>query len=138
MRSPATRGRRVLPPATPTWQSRSVQSTCSQRSEHSCPARPPAQVHNPPNILIVANNEANREILETRLNAHGYHLLQAGNGEDAIEVVRQHAPDLILLDVMMPKVDGFEVCRRLKSDPELPFTPIVLVTAKAETRDIVA
>ena len=55
-----------------------------------------------------------------------------------MSVARQHHPDLILLDVMMPKIDGIEVCRRLKSDADMPFTPIVLVTAKADSKDVVA
>ena len=95
-------------------------------------------MHDPPRILIVDDNEANRDILDTRLKTHGYELIQAADGEAAIAAVKEFLPDLVLLDVMMPKLDGIEVCRRLKSDPDLPFTPIVLVTAKADTKDIVA
>ena len=51
---------------------------------------------------------------------------------------KEHQPDLILLDIMMPKLDGIEACKRLKSDPTLPFIPIILVTAKADTKDVVA
>src|SRR5204863_5821052 len=51
---------------------------------------------------------------------------------------REHRPDLILLDIMMPKLDGIEVCRRLKADPALPFVPIIMVTAKADSKDVVA
>ena len=65
-------------------------------------------------------------------------MLQAADGEEALAVAREHRPDLILLDVMMPKLDGNEVCRRLKNDATLPFTPIILVTAKAESGDVVA
>jgi len=95
-------------------------------------------MHDPPRILIVDDNEANRDILDARLKVHGYDLLQAGDGEEALEAARQHLPDLILLDVMMPKLDGFEVCRRLKGDTSLPFMPIILVTAKADSADVVA
>src|SRR5947209_16849247 len=95
-------------------------------------------VNNPPRILIVDDNEANRDILDARLKVHGYDLLQAGDGEEALKAARQHLPDLILLDVMMPKLDGFEVCRRLKGDASLPFMPIILVTAKADSADVVA
>jgi len=95
-------------------------------------------MHNPPRILIVDDNETNRDILRTRLSPHGYELLEAADGEETLLVVREHRPDLILLDVMMPKIDGIEVCRRLKSDPDLPFTAIILVTAKADTKDVVA
>jgi adenylate cyclase len=95
-------------------------------------------MRNPPCILIVDDNEANRDILDTRLKAHGYELIQAADGEEALDAAKQHHPDLILLDVMMPNLDGIEVTRRLKSDPDLPFMPIILVTAKADTKDVVA
>jgi adenylate cyclase len=95
-------------------------------------------MHNPPRILIVDDNETNRDILATRLAKHGYELAQAGDGEEALAAAREQLPDLILLDVMMPKLDGFEVCRRLKSDASMPFTPIILITAKADSKDIVA
>ena len=94
-------------------------------------------MHNPPRILIVDDNETNRDILATRLATHGYELTQAADGEEALVAAREQLPDLILLDVMMPKLDGFEVCRRLKADASLPFTPIILVTAKADSKDIV-
>ena len=64
--------------------------------------------------------------------------LQAADGEEALAAAKAQLPDLILLDVMMPKLDGIEVCRRLKSDPTLPFMPIILVTAKADSKDVVA
>jgi adenylate cyclase len=95
-------------------------------------------MHKPPRILIVDDNETNRDILRTRLEPQGYELMEAGDGAEALSVARQHHPDLILLDVMMPKVDGIEVCRQLKSDNELPFIPIVLVTARADSKDVVA
>src|SRR5262245_54180967 len=95
-------------------------------------------MHDPPRILIVDDNEANRDILEARLKTHGYELLQAADGEEALTAARAHLPDVILLDVMMPKVDGIEVCRRLKADATLPFMPIILVTAKADSKDVVA
>jgi class 3 adenylate cyclase len=95
-------------------------------------------MNDPPAILIVDDNEVNRDILATRLGAHGYRLLQAADGEEALSVAREHKPDLLLLDIMMPKIDGIEVCKQLKADPSLPFMPIILVTAKADTKDIVA
>jgi len=73
-----------------------------------------------------------------RLGAHGYEILTASDGEEALRLAREHEPDLMLLDVMMPKLDGFEVCRRLRSDPMLPFIPVILVTAKADSKDVVA
>jgi len=95
-------------------------------------------MNNPPRILVVDDNATNRDILTTRLKAHGYEALQAADGEEALAAVKQHRPDLILLDVMMPKLDGIETCRRLKGDDTLPFLPIILVTARADSKDIVA
>ena len=89
-------------------------------------------------ILIADDNEANREILARRLDAHGYELVMAVDGEEALNLAREKLPDLILLDIMMPKMDGLEVCRHLKGDKSLPFIPIILVTARADTKDIVA
>src|SRR6516225_3133056 len=94
-------------------------------------------MHNPPRILIVDDNEMNRDILVTRLSTQGYELTQAADGEEALAAAKEQLPDLILLDVMMPKLNGIEVCRRLKGDANLPFMPIILVTAKADTKDIV-
>lgn len=94
-------------------------------------------MHSPPRILIVDDNETNRDILATRLGAHGYDLTQAADGEEALAAAKEQLPDLILLDVMMPKLDGIEVCKQLKSDPTLPFMPIILCTAKADTKDVV-
>jgi CheY-like chemotaxis protein len=78
-------------------------------------------MHNPPLILIADDNETNRDILRTRLRSHGYELLEAADGQEAFSLACQHHPDLILLDVMMPKINGVEVCRRLKSDADLPL-----------------
>jgi adenylate cyclase len=94
-------------------------------------------VRQPPLILIVDDNEANRDILARRLEASGYELITANDGEEALTCARARLPDLMLLDVMMPKLDGLEVCRQLKSDKSLPFIPIILVTARSDTKDIV-
>ena len=91
----------------------------------------------PERILVVDDNETNRDILEARLMANGYEVLHAGDGEQALEMATRHRPDIILLDIMMPKINGIEVCRRLKCDASLPFIPIVLVTAKADSNDVV-
>ena len=92
----------------------------------------------PPLILIVDDNPANVEILQMRLMANSYDVITSSDGEMGLAVAREKLPDLILLDIMMPKMDGFEVCRQLKGDPNLPFIPIILVTAKAESKDVVA
>src|SRR5258708_4675872 len=94
-------------------------------------------MHDPPRVLIVDDNEANRDILATRLATQGYAMSQAADGEEALAAAKTLLPDLILLDVMMPKLNGIEVCRRLKSDAALPFMSIILVTSKADTKDIV-
>jgi adenylate cyclase len=91
----------------------------------------------PPRILVVDDNPTNLEVLRVRLNAHGYEVVTAVDGEDALDRVHDLAPDLVLLDVMMPKVDGISVVKELKQDQTLRFTPIILVTAKSETRDVV-
>ena len=90
-----------------------------------------------PLILIVDDNAANIDISRTRLIAHGYTTTTAADGEEALSSAREHRPDLILLDVMMPKLDGIEVTRRLKGDPLIPFIPIILVTARTDVKDVV-
>ncbi len=92
----------------------------------------------PPQLLIVDDQPMNVDILQTRLAVHGYDILTATDGETALELVRSRQPDLMLLDIMMPKMDGIEVCQRLKGDPSIPFMPIIMVTAKAESKDVVA
>jgi class 3 adenylate cyclase/CheY-like chemotaxis protein len=95
-------------------------------------------VGTPARILVVDDDATNVKILQTRLAAEGYDVVTAADGEQALAAAEAHRPDLVLLDVMMPKLDGVEVCRRLKADPRMSFTPIVLVTAMADARDIVA
>ena len=92
----------------------------------------------PPRILVADDNPDNRDIFEARLAAHGYEILTASDGEEALAIAGGQQPDLILLDVMMPKLDGIEVCRRLKGDACLPFMPIIMVTAKTGSQDVVA
>jgi len=92
----------------------------------------------PPRILIVDDNPTNVKVLKTRLAAEGYEVITAGDGEEGLSVAREQVPDLILLDVMMPKLDGVEVCRRLRADPAFPFTPIIMVTAMTDPKDVVA
>ena len=92
----------------------------------------------PPLILIVDDNPANVEILQMRLMANNYDIITATDGETGLAAAREKHPDLILLDIMMPIMDGLEVCRCLKGDPSLPFMPIILVTAKSDSKDVVA
>jgi adenylate cyclase len=91
----------------------------------------------PPRILVVDDIPTNREVLQVRLNAQGYEVITAVDGEDALAKVREFEPDLVLLDVMMPKLDGISVVKQLKQDSKHRFIPVILVTAKADTRDVV-
>jgi len=95
-------------------------------------------VRTPPRILIADDNPMNLDIVRARLASHGYEILLARDGAEALAVAMEKLPDLILLDIMMPKMDGIEVCQRLKADGLLPFMPIIMVTAKAGSQDIVA
>ena len=95
-------------------------------------------MRDPARILVVDDVADNVEILRMRLASLGYEVVVAEDGEQALAKVRELLPDLILLDIMMPKIDGLEVVRRLKADASLPFIPVILVTAKAAPKDVVA
>jgi len=95
-------------------------------------------VRTPPRILIVDDDPMSLDIVRTLLAAQGYEMLTGTDGEEALAMAREQQPDLILLDVMMPKVDGIQVCRQLKADASVPFTPIIMVTAKASGEDVLA
>jgi len=92
----------------------------------------------PARILVVDDVPDNVEILQMRLEAQGYEVMTAGDGIEALDKTRETLPDLVLLDVMMPKLDGIETVKRLKADPSLPFIPVILVTAKADASDVIA
>ncbi|RWQ12836.1 response regulator [Mesorhizobium sp.] len=94
-------------------------------------------MHDPPRILAVDDTPENLEILRMRLEANGYEVVTAADGEEGLAKVRSLSPDLILLDIMMPKLDGISVVRMLKQDISLQAIPVILVTAKADTRDVV-
>ncbi|MGZ8395690.1 MAG: adenylate/guanylate cyclase domain-containing protein [Rhodoplanes sp.] len=95
-------------------------------------------MRNPARILAVDDAPENLEILRTRLQAHGYEVITGANGEEGLARARDSEPDLVLLDIMMPKLDGISVLKRLKEDAALRFVPVVLVTAKSDMRDVVA
>jgi DNA-binding response OmpR family regulator len=92
----------------------------------------------PPLLLIVDDNPTNVDILQARLAANNYEIITAADGEEGLAMARDEQPDLILLDIMMPKMDGIEVARHLRADASLPFMPIIMVTAKADSKDVVA
>lgn len=91
----------------------------------------------PPRIFAVDDTPENLEILSVRLEANGYEVITAADGEECLARVHELAPDLILLDIMMPKRDGISVVRELKSDPALRAIPVILITAKSDNRDVV-
>src|SRR5882762_5643320 len=95
-------------------------------------------MRDPARILVVDDIADNVEILRMRLTSLGYEVIVAEDGERALAKVHEGLPDLILLDIMMPKIDGLEVVKRLKADPSLPFIPVILVTAKASPKEVVA
>jgi signal transduction histidine kinase len=86
-------------------------------------------------ILVVDDVAENRDLLQECLRDAGYQTLSASNGQEALDAVAAGAPDLILLDVVMPKVNGYEVCRRLKAHEETAFIPIVMLTALQDLKD---
>ncbi|TIX32050.1 MAG: response regulator, partial [Mesorhizobium sp.] len=86
-------------------------------------------------ILVVDDIPANVRLLEVRLLAEYFEVLTATNGMDAIETCENGKVDVVLLDVMMPDMDGFEVCRRLKSDPATSHIPVVMITALDQVSD---
>lgn len=87
-------------------------------------------------ILVVDDQPDNVFLLEDRLNKEGFNVIKAYDGISAIDKVKKENPDLILLDVMMPKMDGFEVCKLLSSNDKTRLTPIIMVTALNSTSDI--
>ncbi len=95
-------------------------------------------MRDPAHILVVDDVADNVEILRMRLTALGYKVSEATDGEQALAMIAADPPDLVLLDIMMPKIDGLEVVRRMKADKSLPFIPVILVTAKATPKDVVA
>ncbi|MBW1967413.1 MAG: response regulator [Deltaproteobacteria bacterium] len=88
-------------------------------------------------ILVVDDEEDILELLKFNLSREGYQVLCAVSGEQALRLVRSENPDLIMLDLMLPGIDGLEVTRRLKNDPDTKNLPIVMLTAKGEEADIV-
>lgn len=89
-------------------------------------------------ILVVEDDEDILELIDYNLKREGYQVVQAGSGEEAVAAVNRERPDLVVLDLMLPGMDGLEVCRHLKNTPETAGLPIVMVTAKGEESDVVA
>lgn len=87
-------------------------------------------------ILIVDDEEDLREMLKFRLQALGYDVSEAADGQEGLDKARSENPDLVILDLMLPKIDGFKVCRMLKFDKKYKDIPIIMFTARAQKKDI--
>ncbi len=99
------------------------------------PAAPPPSAQTSPCILAIEDNEEMREFLQRILERRGYRFLGASDGVDGIELAMQRRPDLILMDLALPTLDGYEATRLLRSKPEFAATPIIAVTAHARAID---
>lgn len=89
-------------------------------------------------ILVVDDEEDIRELVRYNLSKSGYTVMAAGTGEEALQIANEVRPMLVVLDIMLPGIDGLEVCRRLKADATLSKTPIVMISALGEEKDVVA
>ncbi|MFC1621690.1 response regulator transcription factor [Candidatus Omnitrophota bacterium] len=86
-------------------------------------------------ILIVDDEDDLRNMLKFRLEATGYTVLEASDGQEGLDMARAQKPDMIILDLMLPKMDGFKVCRMLKFDKIYKNIPVVMLTAKVQEKD---
>src|SRR5205085_7568012 len=86
-------------------------------------------------VLVVDDVELNIKLLEAKLSSEYFEVMVADNGPTALELAESELPDIILLDIMMPRMDGFEVCRRLKANPRTADIPVVMVTALSDVAD---
>ena len=87
-------------------------------------------------VLIADDNEQNRELLDAYLADENYEILMANDGQETMDAIEANQPDLILLDIMMPRMSGYEVCEKIKSDQEKQNIPVLMVTALNEMGDI--
>jgi two-component system cell cycle response regulator DivK len=87
------------------------------------------------NILVVEDNEMNRDMLCRRLERKGYAVLVAADGIEGIDLAKSKRPDVIIMDLSLPHIDGWEACRRLKADPSTSEIPIIALTAHAMSTD---
>ena len=88
-------------------------------------------------VLVVDDDRVIQQLLEVNLELEGYEVVAtAADGKEALEKIAELKPDLVILDIMMPKMDGLEVCRRLRADPDLAKIPVILLSARAQDMDI--
>jgi two-component system alkaline phosphatase synthesis response regulator PhoP len=90
------------------------------------------------NILVVDDEEDILELVRYNLSKEGYQVVCSATGEDALAKAKRKLPDLIILDLMLPGIDGLEVCKLLKNDPKTEYIPIIMLTAKGEEADVVS
>lgn len=88
-------------------------------------------------ILAVEDEEDIRALLEFNLSRHGFDVASAESGEDALELIKKNRPDLVLLDLMLPGMDGFEICRQIKEQESTKNIPVIMLTARGEEADVV-
>ena len=86
-------------------------------------------------ILIVDDEKQLVSLVKLHMEMAGYEVLSAKDGEEALEIVRKESPDLIILDLMIPKIDGWEVCRRIRAESKVGNIPIIMLSARTETED---
>jgi two-component system cell cycle response regulator DivK len=98
-------------------------------------SQPVFQENKMPTILLVEDNEMNRDMLSRRLQRRGFHIVTAENGEQGLSLARLEAPDLILMDITLPEMDGWEVARLLKEDDKTRHIPIIALTARVLMSD---
>jgi DNA-binding response OmpR family regulator len=89
-------------------------------------------------VLVADDDPVTRELIVYKLETEGYDAVVAEDGASALVVAREQAPDIVLLDVHMPGMSGFEVCRRMRTDPDIPRIPVIMLTASAHKADISA
>jgi DNA-binding response OmpR family regulator len=89
-------------------------------------------------ILIAEDERDIRDLIDFTLSYNGYEVISASNGEDALELIQREMPDLILLDVRMPRKDGYEVCKALKTEPSTSGIPVVFLSAKGQEAEVEA
>lgn len=88
-------------------------------------------------VLVVDDDRVIQQLLEVNLELEGYQVVAtAADGKEALEKVKTLRPDLVILDIMMPRMDGLEVCRRVRMDPEIAETPIIILSARAQDIDV--
>lgn len=87
-------------------------------------------------LLIVDDEDGVRALVRMTLDNGVYQIIEASEGLEALDLAKEHLPDLVLLDVMLPDVSGMDVCRKIKDDPDLASTTVVMLTARAQTSDV--